>query len=195
MADEPVLPEPNGWDKKRYWIAGILSFLCLVGIVSKELWPSSFILDQTILLLLALGALPWLTLFLKKVSIPGFLSAESAERAQGQTKKPPAPRSSVQIANTDQLQLSGDAKKILATLWRYQNQHFHDDPTKRWTFTVFPTAPAEAYSSYLTGLGELVKAGLVVVSPENNQCMLTGEGIFYIQSHGEVIAGQDIYVF
>lgn len=84
--------------------------------------------------------------------------------------------------------------KILATLWRYQRQHFKEDTSKRWTFAVFPNATD--YPSYLTGVAELLKSGLVAVVPGNYQVLLTNEGINYVQNHkNDVENYSTVYTF
>ena len=64
---------------------------------------------------------------------------------------------------------------------------------RRWTFAVGPLAPD--YAAYLRGLAELVTAGLVAVSPENGQCLLTNEGLAYCNAHADELGGAEIYAF
>lgn len=181
--------------KAHYIIAGAIFLICVGLIVLRWLRPE-LIIDQTTVLLLAMAILPWLTLFFRKLKIPGILEGEAYERTQGTTEKPLPPKEPT--ASVPQLKitspaLSNDAKKILATLWKYQKQHFKEDYSRRWTFRVFPAA--YQYSSYLSGLSELIKLGLVVVSPENEQCMLTNEGINFVINNTDIQNIEDIYKF
>lgn len=89
--------------------------------------------------------------------------------------------------------LSDGAKRILATLGKYQKEHCGNDANKRWTFVILPGAPA--YTEYVKALGELLDAGLVVVSPENNHVMLSASGLKYVTEHADDIAGVAPYTF
>lgn len=181
--------------KLHYIIAGAISLIC-IGAMALRWFKPELIIDQTTVLLLAMAILPWLTVFFKKLKIPGVLEGETHERTQGTTEKPLPPKESpatLPQLKTTSPTLSNNAKKILATLWKYQKQHFKDDYSRRWTFKVFPHA--YQYSSYLSGLSELIKLGLVVVSPENEQCMLTNEGINCIVNNADIQNIEDIYKF
>ena len=169
-----------------------ISGTCFIVIIARHVWPTRVLLDQAVIGLLALAALPWLTLFFKKFKIPGVGEAETQERAQGATQKPLAPTSEVQAAAVP-AQLSPHTKKVLATLWRYQRQSFGADTTKRWTFMISPIA--REYSIFLAGLSEAVNQGWVAVSPETHHCMLTNEGLAYIEGNEELQKYGDIYRF
>jgi hypothetical protein len=83
--------------------------------------------------------------------------------------------------------------KVLATLWRYQRQSFPNDTTGRWAFRVDPSA--QQYPRFLAGLSETVNRGWVAVSPENHQCMLTHEGLAYVESSQALQQYPDFYRF
>ena len=170
-----------------------ISGIALAVVIARQLWPNKILLDQATLGLLALAALPWLTLFFKKFKIPGVGEAETQDRTQGTTQKPLPPASDVQPAGFAPKPLSPDTLRMLATLWRYQRQYFDNDSTKRWTFTVHPFA--KDYPQFLAGLAEAVNRGWVVVSPENHQCMLTNEGLKYVENSKEVQQYDDVYKF
>jgi hypothetical protein len=89
--------------------------------------------------------------------------------------------------------LSPAAGKILRTLWKYQQETFKDDKSKRWLFGINPIAPD--YAFYLSGISELIPRGLVAVSPENHLCMLTEVGIAYVQQKPDLQAGDEYYHF
>jgi hypothetical protein len=170
-----------------------ISGVALLIVVARHIWPANVLLDPATLGLLALAALPWLTLFFKKFKIPGIGEAETQERSQGATQKPLPPPVEVQQQPAAVSSPSPDAKKVLATLWRYQRQSFGSDTTKRWTFTVHPSA--RDYPRFLSGLSEAVNRGWVAVSPETHHCMLTNDGLAYIESNKEIQEYGDIYRF
>jgi hypothetical protein len=170
-----------------------ISGISLAVVIARHLWPTKILLDQGTLGLLALAALPWLTLFFKKFKIPGVGEAETQERAQGATQKPLPPSPEVQTDAPAQAPISPDTTKVLATLWRYQRQTFGTDTTRRWTFTVHPFA--KDYPRFLTGLAEAVIRGWVAVSPETHQCMLTNEGLAYVEGNNSVQQYGDVYTF
>ena len=119
------------------------------------------------------------------------IEAKMWERRQGETE--PLPPTGSLPATLSPISLSPQAKKVLATLWRYQHQVFGDDNTKRWTFAVGPLA--HDFPQYLAGLSEAVNQGWAVVSPENYQCMLTNEGLNYTNSSDEIRNFDDVYTF
>jgi hypothetical protein len=85
------------------------------------------------------------------------------------------------------------ARKILATLWKYQQKHFGRNYAQRWTFAVLPGA--REYAQYLSGLSLLVQGGLVVVDPTLQQCLLTDAGIHLCEAHDSVLAQEPTFVF
>ena len=145
-------------------VAIINTLVCFIFIIIRNIIPT-FVFDELTLILLGLGALPWLTLFFKKLKLPG-IEAETHDVAQSTTSKPLPPPSKPQPTKPDE-DLPPAAKKILATLWKYQKQHFRDDYSKRWTFTVQPNA--QGYPYFLSGLAETVQRGLGVRS--KNECV------------------------
>ncbi|MBI4325110.1 MAG: hypothetical protein HY674_07580 [Chloroflexi bacterium] len=183
---------PQQWNCTQLWTAIVVSAICLLIVIARHIWPAVIVLDQATLGLLALAALPWLTLFFKKFKIPGIGEAETQERAQGTTQKPLPPRTEVQLTS-ESVPLSPDTMKVLATLWRYQRQSFGNDTMKRWTFTVHPVA--RDYPRFLAGLTGAVNRGWVAVSPETHQCMLTNEGLAYIEGNADLQKYGEIYKF
>jgi hypothetical protein len=169
-----------------------ISGIALLIVAARHIWPAKVFLDQATLGLLALAAFPWLTLFFKKFKVPGIGEVETQERAQGATERPLPPPVDVQQAAAP-ASPSPDTKKVLATLWRYQRQSFGNDTTKRWTFRIHPQA--RDYPRFLAGLSEAVNRGWVTVSPENHQCMLTNEGLAYVEANREIQEYGDVYRF
>src|SRR5206468_3747062 len=109
-----------------------------------------------------------------------------------QKPSPPQTGSSVHL-DASKEELKPAAVRVLATLWRYQTQLFGSDPSKRWTFAINPVA--KEFSEYLEGLSEVVKRGWVAVSTENNQCMLTNEGLAFLGDHPEIQNSTNYYQF
>src|SRR5438876_8711163 len=97
-------------------VAVAISVTSFVTLIARHVWPDKVLLDQGTLALLALAAVPWLTLFFKKFKIPGVGEAETQDRVQGATEKPLAPPPAVQ-PSVVAASLSPDTMKVLATLW------------------------------------------------------------------------------
>lgn len=176
----------------QFKAASAISVISLAIVVSRHIWPTKILLDQATLVLLAFAVLPWLTLFFKKFKIPGVGEAETQERVQGATEKPLPPSPGARDSTVTP-ELSPHTKKVLATLWRYQHQSFGDDTTKRWTFMIYPNA--RDFPKYLAGVSEAVNLGWVTVEPGTYQCMLTNEGLAYIEKNKELQGYGDIYRF
>jgi hypothetical protein len=68
---------PQQWSRTQLWTAIVLPGICLLIVIARHIWPAINVLDQATLGLLALAALPWLTLFFKKFKIPGVGEAET----------------------------------------------------------------------------------------------------------------------
>ena len=182
-------------NKFQVKVASIFTMICfLLGIsliIISNVCPG-LIINEKIIYILILGSLPWLTLFFKEIKLPGGAGAVTHDRIQSSTKKPLPPISNIQ-SQDDVMELILPAKKVLATLGKYQKQHFGNNLEKRWTFAVFPQA--QAYPNYLSGLSELVQRGFVTVSPENYQCMLTNEGIEFLKNNPDIQTYSDLYTF
>ncbi|NOS70275.1 MAG: hypothetical protein HOP33_10130 [Verrucomicrobia bacterium] len=121
--------------------------------------------------------------------------AQNQQKAQSTTSSPLPPQTPQTLSATPAptAELPEESKRILRTLWRYQTQSFGADISKRWTFGVHPFSPD--YSAFLRGLAPAVSRGLVAVSPENYQCMLTNEGISFLKTQNDLQSGDDIYKF
>jgi hypothetical protein len=178
-------------DDAQIIVATTITVVCSAGIITQQLWKS-IIIDEKTFFLLVLGMLPWLPVLFKKFKVGGF-EAVARDRSQSNTDTPIPSALQPSGGPVQQVEISADGKKILATLWRYQTMHFKDDYSKRWTFSIFPTS--SEYIKYMTGLAELLGNGLVTVSSETNQAMLTNEGIVYLRGHTELQSFSDIYIF
>lgn len=183
---------------KPKYLARLITVASLILVGVHLYWPNLKI-DGITLGLLAFAVLPWLRSIIKSVELPGGLKVELQNYAQDTVDTAPAPVPEAQIAiNAVQppaaaAPQSAEARKVLRTLCHYQHQLFANEGHKRWTFAVGPRAPD--YAAYLRGLAELVTAGLVAVSPENGQCLLTNEGIAFCNAHGDQLADAQIYAF
>lgn len=157
-------------------IAGVFSVICMAVLLHHLLNPPVRT-DYTAALLLGLAVLPWMIVFLESIGV-GSAHAKFRRMVQGQIKqdKPSPTEPTPDLASGD---LSGDSRRILATLWHYQRAL---DPTyvKRWTFAVNANAPE--YFHYVEGLAELVGARLVAIARKSGQCMLTDAGIRFMES-------------
>ncbi len=168
-----------------------VSFCCGLFIFAHLVWPKIEINNQ-LLILIGIGMLPWLTFFVKKFKLPGGVEAETHERSQSTTEKPAPPANESEYSELSASELSPDAKKIIATLWRYQNQHFGNDKSKRWTFIVSPIAPL--YSGYLRGASELFDKGLIAFANDHH-IMLTNEGLYFMEKNVDALQNIDLYRF
>jgi hypothetical protein len=192
MDRQTDMDAPLQLTRSQKFAGSAISAIALLILIVRPIWPGKILLDQGTLVLLALAALPWLTLFFKTISIPGVVDAQTRERSQGATQKPLPPMVEPQPAAAVSA-LSPNVKKVLATLWRYQRQTFGNDIMKRWTFAVHPCS--RDYPPFLSGLSEAVNRGWVAVSPETHQCMLTNEGLAYIEANKELQDYRELYRF
>ena len=183
--------------------------ISIVGVVFASvhiIWPTVKV-DEITVALTVLSLLPWLQPIFKSVDLPGLGKVEMQDREQGSADAPsasdskPTPTPNPQDSPFTAEPASGQSpplhdsdarRKVLATLWRYQQQLFSNEPEKRWTFAVSPTASDFAF--YLRGVAQLVSEGVVIVLPQNHQCTLTNEGFIYCKQHPEELSG-DIYQF
>jgi len=190
----PVSTTIEFMTKTQVRIAAAITLAGFVLIIIHISIPTILTLDTGTLAVLALAAAPWLTVFFKTITIPGVGTLESRDRSQGtaEISEPPAAQISHLEVKAAPL-LTESAKKILATLWRYQRQVFGDDKQKRWTFAVNPSSTD--YRDYLKGLSELVNLGLVAVSPTTFQCMFTHEGMLFVSQKPDIQQYEPIYVF
>jgi hypothetical protein len=83
------------------------------------------------------------------------------------------------------LNFSPEAKKILATFWKYQQKHIPANSTGRWTFVANPSAPD--YGEFVRGLGALSFHGLAGLAL-NGQFALTDSGLDYCRQHAPEIS-------
>jgi len=185
-------------DKIQLFVAGTISVVALLILISRLFYPNIIQLDEISLVLLGVAILPWLTLFFKKIKLPGGVEVES-NRQQGSTRKPVPPIETNELRKLDTKglprfsKLNSHTKKILKSLWKYQKDLYKDNYAIRWTFTVFHKA--EEYSSYVIGLGELLDLGIVslVKDEKTAQCMLTNEGIKFCEDNADEIGKYESY--
>jgi len=114
--------------------------------------------------------------------------AEVTADKTDQMTAPTAP-SAVEIPT----ELSREAKRILATLWKYQQKTFQDDLSRRWGFRILPNT--KAYGTFIIGFAELIELGLVAWTPKDGHCMLTDKGIDFVKAHPNLQKSDDIYPF
>lgn len=105
----------------------------------------------------------------------------------------PAPKAGATSSeSTDAIALGDMARRILNTLWHYQQQHFPDPKKGRWTFGLHPASPF--WIDYTRALAELFNAGLIEHNPANGQVFLTNRGIDYSERHSSSL-GHDMFMF
>jgi hypothetical protein len=86
------------------------------------------------------------------------------------------------------LTLSKESLRILATLAKYQQQLFPNEPGRRWTFTLAPSALH--YPDFLRGLSGLLEHGLVAVIPESGHVMLSEAGLKYTTDFASTLGSE-----
>jgi hypothetical protein len=185
------------------WFAGLVlldgAFLAGASKITDPPWIAA---------MLAISAIVFVPLFLAGVFLmqtrfrshlqedkyyAEWLKRQEEPQSQAITAQPLTPQAAPQPLGLQPADLSPAAAKILRTLWKYQKQTFQDDYSKRWLFGINPLVLD--YASFLSGVSELIPRGLVAVSPENHLCMLTNEGIAYVQQKPDLQAGDDFYHF
>jgi len=77
--------------------------------------------------------------------------------------------------------LSTSARMVISTLWKHQQEYYTDHTQGRWSFIV--GIGNLLYPDYSIGVGELMKYGLLIISPKNGQSLLTDAGIRFCQDH------------
>ncbi len=195
---DPWVDPGTGMNRLQLKAGLWVSIVSLLVLFLRVALPDRVTLDQGTQVVLVIAALPWLALFFKKITIPGVVDVETRDREQGVAASPTpaatrAPAAALPADQPAPAAPSAPAKKILATLGRYQGQFFRHDPTRRWTFRVHPSSPD--FAAFLSGVGEAVKAGWVAVSPLTHHCMLTNEGLAYVENHAEIRDSRDFYPF
>jgi hypothetical protein len=95
---------------------------------------------------------------------------------EGKAEKPPEPTGITSAVGSWE-ELSEEARIVLSTLWRHQQDYYTDHTQGRWTFMVGIQSPR--YADFLIGTGETMKKGLVTISPQNGQYLLTDSGISF----------------
>lgn len=169
-------------------------------VATIHFYNSSGRADWILIVVLAVGAAPWLSKYIKSISHKGIEFAEQgsvflAPQPQAPPPGPPPPGQ----ANAPQPQpaggqppvltfnlLSYHEKKILATLWKYQRQLFGENREPRWTFIVLNESPSNmAFSLGCLGLFGKNLAG----TAPNGQIMLSNAGFDFCGLNAAQIAG------
>jgi len=78
-------------------------------------------------------------------------------------------------------ELSPEANRVLSTLWKHQQEYYSDHTQGRWTFAVGITSPR--YADFLVGVGQSIRKGLVTISPQNGQFLLSDAGITFCKQN------------
>jgi hypothetical protein len=182
-------------------VAGVISVVAAI-FIGVRFWSPRFPVDSTTFSLLALGVLPWLTLFFKRVNIPGIGEAETRFRVSRLVRMPlpRLPTEPIHAASAENNEsglptqfraLPDSAKKVLRTLWHNQDKHGSDSGLC-WTFAILPDD--EQFVAYLSGLAALLEAGLVAIAGDENLCGLTAKGVAMMSLIPVAERAGDVYV-
>lgn len=185
-------------DKLQFRTALVISIVAIIIFILNLIFPDYIKIEEKTLVLLGIAVLPWLSLFYKKIKLPGGVEAES-DRQQGSTQEPQPPVSIAEVKKPEEItvlkfsQLNAHSKRIIKTLWKYQKELFKDDYSKRWTFGLYHVS--DEYAAYVIGLGELLDLGLIsfVKDEKTVQCMLTNDGVKFCEDNVEDINKYEIY--
>ena len=182
----------NQFDLIPLWAKWVTSSFCVFLLIIHSFFPK-VTLDWVSVALLAFALVPWFIHLIKGVELPGGARIDLGSVQQSTTDTPIPPSQEPATPDRDLLSDS-PVQKTLKTLWKHQQEYYSADPLKRWTFKVIPPAPG--YGDYLASVATLVKAGYVTVSPENDFCMLTNEGISFCKENtNKIMSFPDTYHF
>jgi hypothetical protein len=84
--------------------------------------------------------------------------------------------------------LSKESRVVLATLAKYQQELFAQEPGKRWTFTI--SSSTSQYPEFLRGVSGLLEHGLVSILPENGHVMLSDAGLDYVTQFSTTLGSE-----
>ena len=122
---------------------------------------------------------------------------KSARFEQGRVEEPAELATATTIKPTDAVslkRLTSHAKKILATLWHYQQVHFPDSTDdRRWTFLVLP--PSDYWTDYYVGGGELTAGGLIRSVRPDRRIFLSDAGMAFCKENAEALKQEERIVF
>ena len=207
--------EPLKWREDRISRIAIicLSGVCLdVGTI--HFISSGGKADFVLVALIVICFAPWLGRVFESIGKDGvkFRGVEQGEDAteptptrriqsSGQVRQNPVsgpPAAHPPVALTPQIQtgidahldpdfntLSDDSKKVLATLWKYQQIHVTRPFRKRWTFIVSSQSPD--FAAFVRGVVELGGYFLVGIGSAGHVAH-TNEGLAYCDLHSREIA-------
>jgi len=92
-------------------------------------------------------------------------------------------------------QPSAEAKKLLATLWKYQLGHAGRDMHSRWLMGLPPTSSGTSYPMFYRGLAELLDVGLAEVARSQLMVMLSNDAFAYCWPISDELIAADCYHF
>lgn len=87
-----------------------------------------------------------------------------------------------------------DAKRVLATFWKYQIKHFTCDPSKGLWAARLPQDRHQIPNFY-RGIAELMDVGLLEVDLANNQAHLSMEGFRYCRRKNQELTQSESYEY
>ncbi|MFN3242510.1 MAG: hypothetical protein ACE37K_13485 [Planctomycetota bacterium] len=92
----------------------------------------------------------------------------------------------------ENVELGDMGRRVLNTLWHYQQQHFKKPTEGRWTFGLDPRS--SVWRDYTRAVAKLFEAGLVEHDPGNGQVFLSNKGVAYCQKNAAGL-GADRFTF
>lgn len=123
--------------------------------------------------------------FLFREDILGLPSEQIERVIEIQAKQIEQPRAEKPLDKYSQ-----HAKRILATLWKYQKEQFGEDDLRRWGFGVGRLAPD--FVTFSTGRDELAFDRLIYPDPRG-MVYLTNEGVEFCKKNRKEVELLDVY--
>jgi hypothetical protein len=200
-------PKPLRWDDEGALPCLMLTIVCsLVAII--HFINSDMVADFPLVALIVIASAPWLGHIFRNLGKDGvgYQDRDSGTNDNPPPDSPPAP-SPTQSPNPAAIpthpevppatpeptprQFRWEARKVLATLWKYQQIHFPNPQAGQWTFLIATGSPE--YVVFARGLVALGKFDIAGVA-DNGQAVLTRNGIEYCLRHApEVKEWPDTY--
>jgi hypothetical protein len=181
---------------RNYLVACHLVLPVAFGLVAYLFRHHPALLTLQMVVLILLGALPFilplLSYYVKGIGKDGVMMNNVFE---GSVRLPQEP---VAIVNTEVRSkeksfndYSRPARKVLRTLWKFQNEQFKGDFTQRWSFGVHPLALD--YPQFHSAIYELKFDGLII-NDDRGMVFLSNQGIEFSKNNRPALeAGGDIW--
>jgi hypothetical protein len=188
--DTPGSPQQLGlW----HLTAAVVVLIVPLVIVVSRMLACRATFDGFSLALVLVALLPPLSMFFVRIKLPGIqvdtYARESTVKIEDQAREV---KTALPLAAFQPYSPGLPAKKVLATLHRYQQQLFANEPDKRWTFIIGAKSPA--YNDYKQGVDELIERGVGALTPDGH-VYLTSEGLETAKALASELASSPHYQF